>query len=188
MSSAWRCELHGEVPPLQAPLPPTRAALERVVGGAGVPVWVPWPLPPGWLVTGFAYAGDERGGAPAVVVAVSGPAPLGGAADLLLVAEEPGVGLGSRLAGLDGLDPGEVGEHGAPAARVHAAGHETPLWDVGGTGDRSAYVGAASGRWLWAIAWPETAGLVVQDRLALVDLRDLPALDLPFGAPSPRLG
>lgn len=48
---------------------------------------------------GGASAGDERTGARATAVALAGPSPLGGPADLVLVAEEPGVGLGARLAG-----------------------------------------------------------------------------------------
>ena len=56
------------------------------------------------------------------------------------------------------------------------------------TDDRVAYVGEALGYWLWAVLWPDTAGLVVQDHMSLVDLRDSGhPLDLPFGAPSPRL-
>ena len=71
MSSDWQCDRHGPVPPLQAPLPPSRAAADRMVAESGVPVWVVWPLPPGWLVTGFGLAGDDRAGARASVVALS---------------------------------------------------------------------------------------------------------------------
>ena len=156
---------------------------------SGVPVWVPWPLPPAWLVTGVRLAGDERGPARAVAVAVSGPAPLGGVADLVLVAEEPGVGLGAWFAGLDGADPGHGFDAGPPAAKVEVSGRPCALWEVAGAPDRSSFVGEASACWLWAVVWPETAGLVVHDQLALLDLRDPGhSLDLPFGAPSPRLG
>jgi hypothetical protein len=187
MSSDWRCDRHGPVLPLQSPLPPTRAGADRVLAGSAVPVWVVWPLPPGWLVTGFAVAGDDRQGGRASVVALSGPAPLGGTADLLVVAEEPGVGLGARYAGIAGPDPGSVSDLGPPQARVQAAGHEAPLWAVAAPPDRAAYAGEARGLWLWLVAWPDIAAMVVLDRLELVDLRDVPALDLPFGAPSPRL-
>src|SRR5262245_12915934 len=94
-SSAWRCDAHGDVQPYQPPRRPNQAALDAMLAGAQVPVWLPWPLPAGWLVTGFAEAGDERTGARACVVAVSGPAFQEGPADLLLVAEEPGIGLGA---------------------------------------------------------------------------------------------
>jgi hypothetical protein len=92
------------------------------------------------------------------------------------------------LAGLPGPDAGPLSDKTAPHARIHAAGHPTAMWSVDAPDDRAAYVGEALGFWLWAVLWPDTAGLVVQDHFALVDLRDAGhALDLPFGAPSPRL-
>lgn len=189
LSSEWRCDRHGAVHPLHRQLPLSSEALAAVARHSAVPVWVPWPLPPGWLVTGFAFAGDERTGARASVVAVSGPAPLGGPGDLLLVAEEPGVGLGARFAGIAGPDPGPLIDRAPPAARVEAAGDPTALWELAGEPDRCVYAGEALGQWLWAICWPETGGLLVQDHLSLVDLRDAGhPLDLPIGAPTPRLG
>jgi hypothetical protein len=188
MSSAWTCELHGSVAPLHPPLPPSQESVDWLAKKSAVPVWLPWPLPHGWLVTGLVQAGDERTGARAAVVALSGPAPLGGAGDLLLVAEEPGIGLGARYAGLPGPDPGPLAERTAPHARVHAAGHPTALWSVEAAPDRAAYIGEALGQWLWAVLWPETAGLLVLDEFVMVDLRDAGhPLDLPFGAQSPRL-
>jgi hypothetical protein len=187
-ASAWTCPWHGSVAPLQ-PVPPlTPQAVVAAARASGVPMWAPWPLPPAWLVTGVRLAGDERGPGRAAAVAVSGPAPLGGVADLVLVAEEPGVGLGARLAGLSGPDPGPGFDSGAPSAKVEAAGRPCALWEVAGAADRSAFVGEAAGCWLWAVVWPETAGLVVHDHLEMLDLRDPGhSLDLPFGAPSPRL-
>jgi hypothetical protein len=187
--SGWTCQEHGDVPPFHArTVVPSAESVDWLVARTSVPLWCPWPLPPGWLVTGTAHAGDDRTGARATVLALSGPAPLGGTGELLLVAEELGVGLGAHLAGLPGPDAGPVSERTAPHARVQAAGHPTALWSVDVTEDRAAYVGEALGYWLWAILWPDTAGLLVQDHLALVDLRDSGhRLDLPFGAPSPRL-
>src|SRR4029079_18186216 len=123
---------------------------------------------------------------------VSGPAPLGGPADIVLVAEEPGVGLGARYAGLPGPDAGPdapyLSERTAPHARVHAAGHPTALWSVDASTDRSVYVGEALGQWLYVVVWPETAALVLLDDFALVDLRDVGfELAVPSGAPTPRL-
>ncbi len=41
---------------------------------------------------------------------------------------------------------------------------------------------------LWLILWPDTAGVLLVEALELRDLRDPGQdLDLPFGAPSPRL-
>ncbi len=152
-----------------------------------VPVWLPWPLPPGWLVTGFAEVGDERTGARATVVALGGPSLSGGPADLLVIAEEPGVGLGAAYAGLDGPDPGEGFDSGPPNAKIQVLGHPTALWCVGGADDRAVYAGEALGNWLWTIAWPAEAGcLTAMAELSLHDLRDLD-LQLPFGAFSPRL-
>ncbi len=192
LSSDWVCEVHGAVHPYQRPTLPSDGAVKHVVAAARVPVWLPWPLPLGWLVTGATYAGDERTGARATVVACSGPAPFGGVGELVLVAEELGVGLGARIAGIPGPDPGEGFASQPPGARVDAAGWPTPLWSViedpDIARDRAVWVGEAGGAWLWLVVWPETADLLLHDGLSLVDLRD-PAfsLDLPFGALSPRL-
>ena len=187
-SSAWECPLHGAVPPLQPVAVPTTEVVHAAVREARVPLWLPWPLPPGWLVTGVRTAGDERSGARATAVACSGPNPLGGAGELVIVAEEPGVGLGARFAGLDGPDPGAGFDEPAPHAKVVAAGHPAPLWSIPAGADEAVYVGEAGGMWLWAVLWPQTAGALLLEDLALVDLRDAGHdLDLPFGALSPRL-
>jgi hypothetical protein len=50
------------------------------------------------------------------------------------------------------------------------------------------FVGEAKGLWLWALVWPETAGVLMYDDVVLTDLRDVAnALDLDFGSVSPRL-
>ena len=122
------------------------------------------------------------------MLALAGPSPLGGPADLLLVAEEPGVGLGARVCGIDRVDPG-IAADGAPDAKILVAGHPTPLWRCASSEDRVAFVGEASGVWLYAVLWPPAAELVLLEHVELHDLRhDAHALvDLPVGAPSPRL-
>lgn len=65
-SSAWQCGVHGEVHPLRMVHSPSPEGLEGLLRGAAVPVWLPWPLPLGWLVTGFAGA-VTNGPAPAAV-------------------------------------------------------------------------------------------------------------------------
>ena len=188
MSSAWTCPVHGEVAPMQAARQPGAESMRWLAEHSRVPVWLPWPLPDRWLVTGFAEAGDERTGAVATVVALSGPAPLGGVGELLIVAEEPGTGLGARLSGLAGPDAGPLADR-HPHARIHAAGRPTALWRVDSPDDRAAFVGEGLGHWLWMLTWPDTAGLVVHDHLTLVDVRDLDhPLDVPFGALTPLLG
>jgi hypothetical protein len=185
-SSAWTCRAHGEVAPLLPPRRPCPEALEVVRSRARVPVWVPWPLPSGWLVTGFAEAGDDRSGALAVAVALSGPSPLGGPADLVLVAEQPGVGLGASFAGLPGPDPGYGFGRCTPDTKLDLDGHPVSMWDVGAEAT-AAFAGEAFADWLWAVVWPESAGIVMLEHFSLRDLREA-ALDLPYGAFCPQLG
>jgi hypothetical protein len=195
MSSDWTCTLHGAVVPLAPPHPPSGAWLREVAARARVPVWLPWPLPTGWLLTGVGEAGTERGGTAATVVACSGPNPAPDPAnpaehpaDLLVVAEQPGIGLGARLAGLDDIDPGAAVATGPAHAKVRAGGHPTPLWHVDGPPDRAAYVGESGGVWLWLLLWPASAGVLVLESLDLVDVREGgQAIDPPTGALSPRL-
>ena len=189
MSSSWECERHGVVHPLRRWPRVTPDVVRGAAKQAAVPLWCPLPLLPGWSVTGLALAGDERSGARATALALSGPSPLGGPADLVLVAEEPGVGLGAHLAGGDGLDPGDV-TSGAPDAKVEAAGHDTALWRCDSAEDRIAFVGEALGVWLHAVLWPPAAELVLLEHVVLHDLRHEQHLDLtlPVGAPTARLG
>jgi hypothetical protein len=186
-SSAWQCDAHGEVHPLRTVSSLSGEGLRAQLRDATVPAWLPWPLPPGWLVTGFARAGDERSGARGCAVALTGPNPVGGPGEMLLISEEPGVGLGARFAGLGGPDPGTGIAAGPPDGAVGFGHHEFPLWHVDAP-ERAAFVGEAMGSWLWVILWPDTAGVLLVEPLEIRDLRD-PGLDLdlPFGAPSPRL-
>lgn len=188
MSSDWSCEQHGPVLPLRTWTRTGPEVLAQVAASAHVPLWCPLPLLPGWTVTGAATAGDERGGARATALALSGPSPLGGPADLVLIAEEPGTGLGGRVAGTRSLDPGLV-SGGAPDAKVEAAGHPTALWFVAGAEDRVAFAGEAGGVWLWAVLWPPAAELVLLEHVVLHDLRHDAHVseDLPLGAPTHRL-
>jgi hypothetical protein len=143
-------------------------------------------------VTGVGWVGDERDGVRATVLAASGPALLtGGPADLLLVAEAPGVGLANQFAGLGGMDPGPLLAKAMvdqPAhAKVKAGGHPTPLWSVLSAAQGSAYVGEARGVWLVALAWPVTAGYLLVDDLVLLNLCDWLPPELVYGAPTARL-
>jgi hypothetical protein len=168
-------------------------ALHQLAQRSGVPLWLPWPLPAGWLVSGLQYAGDDHSGPVAATVACSGPHPLPvdhpdeRAADLLLIAEQPGVGLGAHRAGLHDVDPGAAFGSGPANLKLIAAGHPTPLWALPVDGV-AAYVGEAAGVWLWALIWPASAAAVLLEQFELRDARD-PGhrLDLPFGALSPRL-
>ena len=185
-SSAWQCERHGEVHPFHAAAP-SLAAVERLVADSRVPVWTPRPLPAGWTVTGVARAGDDRTGVVASLLALSGPSPRGGLADMVVIAEEPGIGVGARFAGIAGTDPGASPET-APDLKVDAAGHPTALWRTATGEDRIALVGESKACWLWCVVWPEHA-VNVLDKVVLHDLRDggHPELELVFGAQTPRL-
>lgn len=167
---------------------PSADALELVRSRAEVPLWLPDPMPVGWVVSGVGHAGDERTGARATLLACSGPAPLGGPADLVLVAEEPAVGLGARFSGLSAADPGpEIGT-GPPAGKLTAAGHLTPLWSVHSPPNRAAFAGEALALWLWVVLWPANAALLLLEDLELSDLREGQLAELvTLGAPSPRL-
>jgi hypothetical protein len=180
--------VHGEVLPLRVMEGPSRAGLQGALRGAAVPIWLPWPLPAGWLVTGFATAGDERSGARASAVALSGPNPMGGPGEMMLISEEPGIGLGAYFAGLAGPDPGGDFAATAPHAFVQLGSRQFPLWHVEAPG-RAAFAGEVLGSWLWLVLWPDTAGVLLIEPMALRDLRDPgQQLDLPFGAHSPQLG
>ena len=192
-SSSWTCPSHGAITPLQPPHPPSEAWLADVAARAAVPVWVPWPLPLGWLLSGEAEVSTPRQPPVATVVGCSGPNPAPSraqehAADLLVVAESPGVGLGAHLAGLQDVDPGDAVATGPPHGKVRAGGQHTPLWYVDGPGERAAFVGESRGVWLWLLVWPASAAVLLLEPLNLVDVRDGgPALRPPTGAPSPRL-
>jgi len=188
-AGAWTCERHGVVEPLHAALPPEPHHLADVASSSAVPVWIPWPVPAGWSVTGVRRTGGT-GLARAVAVALSGPGLLGRQADLVLVAEEPGVGLGAAYAGLTSTDPGPELASLPSDTRITADGHQAALWSLP-AGDRSVYVGEAAGCWLWVVAHPVGEWMVVHDDLRVVDLR-LPENRahlgaVPLGALSPWL-
>ncbi len=192
-SNSWQCEQHGEVRPYLPAGQISPDGVAMLAKAAAVPVWLPHPMMNGWVVTGIGSCGDDRSGAAATVVCCSGPGPLGGPADLVLVSEEPAIGLGARFAGLNGTDPGELTGR-PPAGKLHADGHPTPLWQVDSMrpegGDRAAFVGEAWGMWLWAILWPASAGLLLLEDLYLADVRQAgPAAYemLGYGTESPRM-
>lgn len=186
--------MHGAVLPRQPSKRPGPDGLAAVLRDAKVPVWTPWPLPPAWLITGFAAVGDERSGTRATAVALSGPGLLHGPADMVLIAEEPGIGLGAHYAGLAGADPGDGFDRSPPHVKLDvsgpsgACGHSVSLWAVGTGFDRAVYVGEAMGSWLWVVLWPAEAGVLMLESQKLLDLREPGMeLDLPYGAHSPRL-
>lgn len=197
MHSDWQCERCGSVDPLNRVAHNNRPVLEalrdRLYGADdAVPLWCPWPLPRGWTVAGSAWAGDDRSGPRATALALTGPAPLvEGPGEVVLVAENPGVGLGMGLAGLPDDDAGDwiarAMAGGASPAKVRADGHPTPLWAIGSLDDRAALAGEARGRWLVAITWPPEAGYLFTESIMLRDLVEALPSELVFGAPSLHL-
>jgi hypothetical protein len=185
----WTCDAHGVVEPLHGALPGEAYHLSDAASSSGVPVWLPWPMPRGWAVSGVRRTGGT-GTSRAVAVALIGPGVIARQVELLLVAEEPGVGLGASYAGIDSTDPGPELALLPRDTKVTAGGHPTALWSLP-VSDRAAYVGVAQGLWLWAVAWPVTEWMVVHDDLRLVDLREPEhrslLAELPVGPLSPRL-
>ena len=85
------------------------------------------------------------------------------------------------------MDPGAGFASAPPAATVSFGKHDFPLRQVDSPG-RAAFAGEIKGHWMGVVLWPETAGVLLLEPIRLRDLRDPGQdLDLPFGAPSPRL-
>ncbi|WP_322759636.1 DUF6758 family protein [Frankia sp. Cr2] len=186
-SSQWRCDEHGDVAPYRVAASSREQVLLFLAHTATAPVWVPWPMPVHWFASGVSWAGDDRTGPQATAFAAGGPSPLGGPAELVIVAEAPGIGLGARLAGLSGTDPERIG--GRPEEKIEAAGHPTALWPVVCPPDRAAFVGEACGVWLWVVLWPADAATLLLEHLVVRDLRNaqMIASCLLFGADSVHL-
>ena len=182
-AEGW-CHLHAMVTPLHHTAVVAHDAISAVTADARVPAWVPDPMPGGWAVTGLAWGGEP--GARAIVVACAGPAPLGGPAELVLVAEEPGTGLGCGYAGLPGVDPGDL-VGGPSTAEIRAAGQRAPLWLVPTGEDGAAYVGEGHAVWLWLVTSPASAAWLLAEDLDLRDRRDRVHPDLPLGPPTEGL-
>jgi hypothetical protein len=187
---AWSCPDHGMVRPLWRPEEATYDGFVAHLDQAGAfPTYLPWPLSPGWQVTDFAVVADDRG-ATASLTCVSGPSELDGPVDVLVIAEEAGVGLGARCAGTAGDDPGSELGDGPASARLRIGSQTVSLWPISTSGeagewDRSVVVGEAAGRWLWLVLRPASAMLLLHDGWQLRDVSALgmALVELPFGGP-----
>lgn len=181
--SAWRCGEHGQTLPLSIFERVDGAAINHIRDNAEVPLWLPDPMPAGWLLCGLAAVGDSRSRLRATVAACRGPAPLGGHGEWLIIAEEPGIGLGAGYTG-GSLSPSPQGDDSPPAAKIGVRGHPMPLWTVPGTrADRSAYVGEAAGVWFWLVSFPADAGYAVLEDLLVTDVRQR---QVPVAEPAQR--
>lgn len=189
----WRCLDHGEITPLWRPASASYEQLAEHFQRCGTfPTLLPWPLSPGWSVTDFGCVGQQGEEARASLISCVGASDLDGIVELTVISEEPGVGLGSRCAGIAYTDPGaEIGE-GPPHAKVRLDGHPVSLWSVSAlesdhTFDRSVFAGEAHGRWLWLVLRPASAALLLNDEWILLDINELgpELIDLPFGGSPP---
>ena len=189
---SWSCPDHGAVEPLWRPVEASYDTFVEHLGAtARFPTYLPWPLSPGWRITDFAAVGTvDRGRA--AMTCVSGTSALDGPVDVLVITEEPGTGLGARIAGTWHDDPGtEVGD-GPPTVRVRIDSQTVALWPVSTSAvdrewDRSVVAGEADGRWLWLVLRPASAMLLLADDWILRDVSGLgpPLVELPFGGPAP---
>lgn len=180
-----RCAVHSRL----AVIEPLAVVIGDPVSGVSVPLWTPWPVPADWVFGGLAYAGDAGSDASAVTC-WSGPDQFGDRAEMLLISEEAGAGLGGYFAGLPVTYPGPGVGEGPPHARFTVEDRPVPLWSVDGVApDRAVYAGEAAGRWLWVVVHPAEAGALVVEPMQFVDARQLGAelTVLPLGELSPRL-
>jgi hypothetical protein len=188
----WSCPDHGTVEPLWRPEEATYDDFAAHLVKAGpFPTFLPWPLGPGWSVSDFAVIADGRTWA--TMSCVSGTTALDGPVDVMVISEEPGTGLGARVAGLAASrsDAPGIGD-GPPAIKVRLESFAVGLWPVSvsaseGEWDRSVLVGEAQGRWLWLVLRPASALLLLRDEWILRDVSSSgPQLvALPFGGPAP---
>jgi hypothetical protein len=195
--AVWACRDHGPVPPLWRPAEASYDAfvahLER---SRGFPTLLPWPLGPGWHVSSFGVVGEQEGGTHATVLVCSGTSALDGPVDVLIVSEEPGTGVGNRVARLPGDTPGDLGAD-PPLARVRVEQVSVPMWPVSTSSapasahdvelDRFVLVGEERGRWLWLVIRPASAMLLLRDEWILRDASGLgpPLVEVAFGGPDP---
>jgi hypothetical protein len=186
------CLRHGSGPVLWRAREPSYAAfVEHLAAARDFPTYLPWPMAPGWAVSDFAVVTETSGAPVATLTCVSGTSELDGPVDVLLVAEEPGVGLGARCAGLPGRDPGhEMGDQ-QPMVRIRIGSLTSSLWTVSTSGaasaelDRTVLAGEAAGRWLWVVLRPASAVLLMRDDWILRDVSGGGPLmvEMPFAGP-----
>lgn len=189
----FRCLDHGAIVPLWRPERSEYGAFaEHLKRSTGMPSLMPWPLAHRWLISDFGHVGDDDHDPRASFVACTGPSDADGVVELVVVSEEPGVGVGARIAGAPRTDPGaDIGD-GPPAVKVRIDGHPVSLWAVSTstadvTFDRTVFAGEAHGRWLWLVLRPASAALLLSDEWVLQDISGLgpELIDLPFGGTPP---
>lgn len=188
----WACPEHGPTPPLWRPQESTYDTfVKHLEHATDFPTYLPWPMGPGWQVTDFGVVVQNESAPRATVSCVSGTSALDGPVDVLVVSEEPGTGLGARVARLKSPDPRDIGE-GPPVVKVRIDRGQVPLWAVSTSDadeefDRYVMVGEAAGRWLWIVLRPASAMLLMRDEWILRDVGGMgaPLVEMAFGGPPP---
>jgi hypothetical protein len=190
------CPNHGDVVPLWRPESASRESFADLMRLAGqLPVYLPWPMSPGWQISDFGVVAEQREGNSRTLASfttTTGISDMDGPVAVTLVIEEPGVGLGARCAHTSEVDPGGQFDSGPALAHVRVDGHRVPLWpvDTHHNSPLSAGVlaGEATGRWLWLIMRPASAVLLLRDEWLLADATDLglESVEMPFGGLGPR--
>ena len=191
--SGCECPAHGWVTPLWRPQEATYDAFTEHLARTGdFPTLLPWPLGSGWQISDFGVVAGPDQAPTATVACCSGMSELDGAVDVLIVSEEPGTGLGPRVARLERSYPPGAGD-GPPAARVRLGRATAPLWTISTSRadaelDRTVLVGEAEGRWLWLVLYPASAVLLLRDDWILRDVGGVGAvlIEMTFGGTPPR--
>ena len=191
--AGFTCAEHGSVVPLWRSATADYSTFADVLLRAqGMPTYLPWPMSPGWTIADFGCVVGDGGTALATVTTTVGASALDGDVEVTIVAEEPGVGLGSRCAGTPRADPGGSVGVGPASIRLRVDSHPVPMWAVPSSdGDdvlaRSVFAGEAGGRWLWVVMRPASAALLLRDEWLLKDAGRFgpEAVEMPFGGPPP---
>lgn len=132
----WVCPVHGATAPLLRTASADYESLaDHLRTAGGMPSWVPWPLPHGWSVSDFGAVRADGALANGTYVTCGGMTDSDGVVRVTLVTEEPGVGLGSRVARVVHDDPGTQMLGRPVQTRLEAAGVSVPLWLVSTAGD-----------------------------------------------------
>ncbi len=199
---SFACSVHGRTDPLWRPDQSDYETFAELVARVDdLPVYLPWPMSPGWSIADFGCVGDV-GRVRATVTSTVGTSDMDGRVEVTIVSEDPGVGLGARCAATTYDDPGPQISNGPPSIHVRAGGRTVPLWLVedaaddrhgaGGAAEgdvlaRAVFAGEADGRWLWLVMKPASAALLLHDEWLLADVTGFgpEALEIPFGGPRP---
>jgi Family of unknown function (DUF6758) len=189
----FTCARHGSVVPLWRSATSDYTTFAEVVRRAAeLPTYLPWPMSPGWSIADFGCVAADQGPALATVTTTTGASALDGEVEVTVVTEEPGVGLGSRVAGAATADPGVAVGQGAASIRVRVDARPVPMWVLPSSDDDdllalAAFVGEAGGRWLWLVMRPASAALLLRDDWLLADASGFgpEAIEMPFGGPPP---